>query len=220
MVKCCKPKKRKLLPIIISAVLLSVAAVFLYFRLTVVPIIKTISEDEIRALTVTTMSNSVTEVLGNNPAYLDMVAITYDNDNNISSIKIKSSVVNEIVQKITVESQTNLSKVGKRGIAIPLGSLTGFMSFSGKGPDVNVQIIPVGTVSAKLLSEFTEVGINQTNHRIYLKLNAKVNIILPGANNTVNVATDVPVIDSIIVGKIPQTYLNSTNTQDMMDLIP
>ncbi len=220
MAKCCKRKKRKMLPIILTVALLLVASVFLYLRLAVTPIIKTIAEDEIRALTVTTMSNSVTDVLNDTPTYLDMVAITYDNDNSISSIKIKSSVINEIVQKITVASQTNLSKVGQQGISIPLGSLSGIMFFSGKGPEVNVQVIPVGAVSAQLCSEFTEVGINQTNHRIYLKLSAKVNIILPGANNTVDVITDVPVIDSIIVGKVPQTYLNATNTQDMMDLVP
>lgn len=94
------------------------------------------------------------------------------------------------------------------------------MSLAGKGPDINLKVVPVGSVTAQLCSEFKAAGINQTNHRIYLKLSANVSIIVPGSNNVVNTVTEVMIIDSIIVGKIPDTYLNSTSTQDMMDLIP
>ena len=83
-----------------------------------------------------------------------------------------------------------------------------------------MRVVPVGSVTAKLCSEFKEAGINQTNHRIYLRIGAKISAILPGANNVINTETDVVILESVIIGKIPDTYLNSTSTEDMMDLIP
>lgn len=182
--------------------------------------LKTVSEEEIRALAVTAVNEAVSEVLEQSPSYADMVVIGYDNENNINSIRINSSEVNSIVHKSTIESQERISELGTRGINVPVGSLSGIMFFSGKGPDLNLRVVPVGSVTAKLYSEFKEAGINQTNHRIYLKINAKISAILPGANNVINTETDVMILDSVIVGKIPDTYLHSTSTQDMMDLIP
>ena len=220
MARCVKRKKRKKLPIVIAALLLFAALCFLYVRLTVSPILKTVSAEEIRAITTNAVNEAVLKVLEETPAYADMVVIGYDNENNINSIRVKASVVNALVQKSTMESQERISDIGMQGIDIPLGSLSGIMSLAGKGPDINLKVVPVGSVTAQLCSEFKAAGINQTNHRIYLKLSANVSIIVPGSNNVVNTVTEVMIIDSIIVGKIPDTYLNSTSTQDMMDLIP
>lgn len=220
MAKCKGSKKRKRITIAIFSVALFFVACILYLRLTVAPVLKTVSEEQIRALAVTAVNEAVSEVLEQSPSYADMVVIGYDNENNINSIRINSSEVNSIVHKSTIESQERISELGTRGINVPVGSLSGIMFFSGKGPDLNLRVVPVGSVTAKLYSEFKEAGINQTNHRIYLKINAKISAILPGANNVINTETDVMILDSVIVGKIPDTYLHSTSTQDMMDLIP
>lgn len=220
MYRCVKKRKRKKLPIIIAAVLLFCIAVFIYSRTVVIPVIKTLTENKIKAMAVTTVNKSVMSVLDETPAYVDMVSISYDNENNINGIRLKSAVANTVMQKATLATQNDLSALGQVGVSLPVGSLTGIMFLSGKGYDVNIKVMPVGTVTAKFCSEFTEAGINQTNHRIFLRINAKVSIILPGANNVVETVTDVLLLESVIVGKIPQTYLHATDTQDMMDLIP
>ena len=184
------------------------------------PVLKTVSEDQIRALAVTAVNEAVSEVMEQSPSYTDMVIIGYDNENCINSIRINSTAVNSIVQKSTIESQNRITELGSHGIDVPVGSLSGIMLFSGKGPDLNLRVVPVGSVTAKLCSEFKEAGINQTNHRIYLRIGAKISAILPGANNVINTETDVVILESVIIGKIPDTYLNSTSTEDMMDLIP
>ena len=220
MVKCGRSKKRKRLTIVIISIVFFFAVCILYLRLAVAPVLKTVSEDQIRALAVTAVNEAVSEVMEQSPSYTDMVIIGYDNENCINSIRINSTAVNSIVQKSTIESQNRITELGAQGIDVPVGSLSGIMLFSGKGPDLNLRVVPVGSVTAKLCSEFKEAGINQTNHRIYLRIGAKISAILPGANNVINTETDVVILESIIIGKIPDTYLNSTSTEDMMDLIP
>ncbi len=220
MVKCGRSKKRKRLTIVIISIVFFFAVCILYLRLAVAPVLKTVSEDQIRALAVTAVNEAVSEVMEQSPSYTDMVIIGYDNENCINSIRINSTAVNSIVQKSTLESQNRITELGSHGIDVPVGSLSGIMLFSGKGPDLNLRVVPVGSVTAKLCSEFKEAGINQTNHRIYLRIGAKISAILPGANNVINTETDVVILESVIIGKIPDTYLNSTSTEDMMDLIP
>lgn len=220
MVKCGRSKKRKRLTIVIISIVFIFAVCILYLRLAVAPVLKTVSEDQIRALAVTAVNEAVSEVMEQSPSYTDMVIIGYDNENCINSIRINSTAVNSIVQKSTIESQNRIAELGSHGIDVPVGSLSGIMLFSGKGPDLNLRVVPVGSVTAKLCSEFKEAGINQTNHRIYLRIGAKISAILPGANNVINTETDVVILESVIIGKIPDTYLNSTSTEDMMDLIP
>ena len=220
MVKCGRSKKRKRLTIVIISIVFFFAVCILYLRLAVAPVLKTVSEDQIRALAVTAVNEAVSEVMEQSPSYTDMVIIGYDNENCINSIRINSTAVNSIVQKSTIESQNRITELGSHGIDVPVGSLSGIMLFSGKGPDLNLRVVPVGSVTAKLCSEFKEAGINQTNHRIYLRIGAKISAILTGANNVINTETDVVILESVIIGKIPDTYLNSTSTEDMMDLIP
>ena len=220
MVKYGRSKKRKRLTIVIISIVFFFAVCILYLRLAVAPVLKTVSEDQIRALAVTAVNEAVSEVMEQSPSYTDMVIIGYDNENCINSIRINSTTVNSIVQKSTIESQNRITELGSHGIDVPVGSLSGIMLFSGKGPDLNLRVVPVGSVTAKLCSEFKEAGINQTNHRIYLRIGAKISAILPGANNVINTETDVVILESVIIGKIPDTYLNSTSTEDMMDLIP
>ena len=220
MVKCGRSKKRKRLTIVIISIVFIFAVCILYLRLAVAPVLKTVSEDQIRALAVTAVNEAVSEVMEQSPSYTDMVIIGYDNENCINSIRINSTAVNSIVQKSTIESQNRITELGAQGIDVPVGSLSGIMLFSGKGPDLNLRVVPVGSVTAKLCSEFKEAGINQTNHRIYLRIGAKISAILPGANNVINTETDIVILESVIIGKIPDTYLNSTSTEDMMDLIP
>ena len=220
MVKCGRSKKRKRLTIVIISIVFFFAVCILYLRLAVAPVLKTVSEDQVRALAVTAVNEAVSEVMEQSPSYTDMVIIGYDNENCINSIRINSTAVNSIVQKSTIDSQNRITELGSHGIDVPVGSLSGIMLFSGKGPDLNLRVVPVGSVTAKLCSEFKEAGINQTNHRIYLRIGAKISAILPGANNVINTETDVVILESVIIGKIPDTYLNSTSTEDMMDLIP
>ena len=70
-----------------------------------------------------------------------------------------------------------------------------------------MQIEPMGNINTSYESKFESAGINQTRHKIYLNVVAKIRLRLPLQNQDIEVSTQIPVSDTIIVGKIPNTTL-------------
>ena len=58
-------------------------------------------------------------------------------------------------------------------------------------------------------SEFKSVGINQIKHSIYLNVVADISIVMPSRTQNLEVSTDILVGEFIIVGSIPEVYLQS-----------
>ncbi len=215
-----KSKTRKALRVIVLSMLLIIIVASVYFNGIVVPIVQSVSDEEMRALTVEAVNSAVRTTLNELDGYEKLMKISYDNEGTISSISINSMIINDIMERTTNNVSDSLANMQRYGISIPIGSLSGIMFFAGKGPDINIGVVPVGSVLPELKAEFISVGINQTYHRIYLNLNTNVNIVIPSAHNSIGTVTEVSICENIIVGKIPETYLNSNSLQDMMDLIP
>ena len=212
-------RKRKRLAIAISSIILLFAVIVVYIRFVVTPVVKTVAEEKVRALTVSTVNAAVTSVLEAEPSFVDMVEYGHDANGDLNSIKINATRVNAVMQRSVQKTQTGLSDMISSGVNIPVGSVSGITFLSGKGPNLNVAVIPVGSVDARLRSEFSEIGINQTIHKIYLSLDSTIKIIIPGAGNTIKSSSEVLLVESVIIGKVPDTYLNATTMEDMMDLI-
>ena len=205
--------------IAISSIILLFAVVVVYIRFVVTPVVKTVAEEKVRALTVSTVNAAVTSVLEDEPSFVDMVEYGHDANGDLNSIKINATSVNAVMQRSVQKTQNGLSDMISSGVNIPVGSVSGITFLSGKGPNLNVAVIPVGSVDARLRSEFSEIGINQTIHKIYLSLDSTIKIIIPGAGNTIKSSSEVLLVESVIIGKVPDTYLNATTMEDMMDLI-
>ena len=212
-------RKRKRLAIVISSIILLFAVVVVYIRFVVTPVVKTVAEEKVRALTVSTVNAAVTSVLEAEPSFVDMVEYGHDANGDLNSIKINATRVNAVMQRSVQKTQNGLSDMISSGVNIPVGSVSGITFLSGKGPNLNVAVIPVGSVDARLRSEFSEIGINQTIHKIYLSMDSTIKIIIPGAGNTIKSSSEVLLVESVIIGKVPDTYLNATTMEDMMDLI-
>ena len=212
-------RKRKRLAIAISSIILLFAVVVVYIRFVVTPVVKTVAEEKVRALTVSTVNAAVSSVLEAEPSFVDMVEYGHDANGDLNSIKINATRVNAVMQRSVQKTQNGLSDMISSGVNIPVGSVSGITFLSGKGPNLNVAVIPVGSVEARLRSEFSEIGINQTIHKIYLSLDSTIKIIIPGAGNTIKSSSEVLLVESVIIGKVPDTYLNATTMEDMMDLI-
>lgn len=205
--------------IAISSIILLFAVVVVYIRFVVTPVVKTVAEEKVRALTVSTVNAAVTSVLEAEPSFVDMVEYGHDANGDLNSIKINATRINAVMQRSVQKTQNGLSDMISSGVNIPVGSVSGITFLSGKGPNLNVAVIPVGSVDARLRSEFSEIGINQTIHKIYLSLDSTIKIIIPGAGNTIKSSSEVLLVESVIIGKVPDTYLNATTMEDMMDLI-
>ncbi|MBR4270869.1 MAG: sporulation protein YunB [Clostridia bacterium] len=203
-----------------SVFFLLFVGVLLFFNYYVNPIIIEVSEATIKSLTSKSVNSAVQTVLNNTNVYDELIQINTDNDGNISNFSVKSILINKLGKEIGKTAQQNLEAVGSSGIEIPLGTLTGVPLLVGVGPALNFKVQPIGSFSSTFSSEFISAGINQTNHRIYLNIKALVSLVMPTASRSISTNAQILLCESIIVGKVPDTYLNSSSLDEMMNLIP
>jgi hypothetical protein len=92
---------------------------------------------------------------------------------------------------------------------VPLGSLILPEFLSGKGPDIPVKILAIRNSEASFNSNFTQAGINQTLHQIIMELSVDVTVLVLGETNSFTVISHVVVAETIIVGQVPDTFLQT-----------
>ena len=97
-------------------------------------------------------------------------------------------------------------------IQIPLGSLLDFDLVWGLGPTMKVHAMTVGTVEGEFSSEFSSAGVNQTLHKISLDLEVPLTLMLPGGAVETVCRTSVPVAETVIVGQVPQVFLQNAGS--------
>ena len=210
-------KKTKIFILIIS--ILSI--IFLLFLNFVVnPIIISTSVAKIRSLSQRAVENVVWGVISDTAIYDTLITIVRNDDGKILAINSNSVTINMLALELTQKAQIALAETGARGINIPIGTFSGMPIFTGRGPTINIKMLPIGTIYCKFNSSFQSAGINQTNHRIYLTVHSSVSMILPTASQVIDTETQLLISECILIGEIPSTYLNSTNLDEMMNLIP
>ena len=218
-------KRRKLttkqkIGISFAVFLLFIIGILLYLNYVVNPIIIHMSETKVKSLATKAIGSAVYEIVSQKDVYDELISISKDNEGNVSMIQANSLQINLLTRSLTRLATSNLEQIGEQGIDIPIGTFTGMPIFVGRGPNINIKLLPIGSISSSFSSEFTNAGINQTNHRIYVNISSKVSVVLPTANQTVETSTQVLICENIIIGKVPETYLNSTSLDEMMNLIP
>lgn len=203
-----KRGKRRLLWIALS-VLLAAIALFAYFQRNVTRVLISISEATMRASTTIAVNDAVFYTLSDEIRYDDLVSIQRDESGDILSVAANPLKINKIARDVSSISQSNLKNLSLNGIPIPLGALTGIEALAGLGPSIHFRIIPVSSVACGFSSTFQSVGINQTRHSIYLNVIADISIVMPSKTENFAVTTDILIGESVIVGAVPDAYLQS-----------
>ena len=173
----------------------------------ILPIFDTLCKDKAKSIATIVSNEEATNVMKEH-TYDELFTLEKDKDGNITMIKSNIIAINEIISDVAVKIQNTINQRGRENIEIALGSFTGFKLLSGKGPGVPIKISSIGNVETDLRSEFSEKGINQTLHRVYLQVDCEVSILTPYNSITEKVSNQVLLIENVIVGKIPSTYYN------------
>ena len=221
VIVCGVKKKRhvkRTLLIILFVFILILIAVWIFVAKNVNPVILRVSDERIRAISQDAVSKSVLEVMSTKSDE-SLVSIVRDENNKIQSVEIDADTITSIAQDITIAAQKKINEAGIDGVRIPLGSLSGVTVLTGLGPDVNIKIYLVGSTKTRITSVFSESGINQTLHRVYLDISGSVAVAVPGIPSTIDTETQVLMSEMIIIGEVPPTYLKAVSVGDMLDLI-
>ncbi len=195
--------------IILTLLVFTVAVLLFYFQRNVTRVLVSISEATMRASTTVAVNDAVYYTLSDEMRYSDLVTITRNEAGDIQSFSANPLKINKIARDTASISQSNLKNLSLNGIPVPLGALTGIEALAGLGPSIHFRIIPVSSVSCGFSSTFESVGINQTKHSIYLNVIADISIVMPSSTENFAVTTQILVGESVIVGTVPDTFLQS-----------
>lgn len=209
--KAAKLKRRrkivqKIVTIFTAMVIVALAiALWVYWK-SMTPTILDIAQVQVKAQTTQAVNEAVLSVL-QGVDYADFVTVEKNSQNEVVLITANSNSVNQLARNASIVTQGKINTLFQQAISIPLGTLSGIPLLSQLGPDVNIVIDPVGTVQCSFVSHFETAGINQTLHRIYLNVSSTVDVIIPSSHQVVQIDTPILVCETVIVGKVPDTFL-------------
>ncbi len=187
--------------------LLSAVGIFLFIELRVKSV-----RDELSALEANSVASSAfTAGLDASLAdyklnYSDIVSFTYDGNGNIKSLSTDIITLNTLGNEIGTRTDEYISAVGTYKISLPLSALAGVQLLSGIGPDISFYVTMRGLTSTNFRNEFTEEGVNQTLHQIFLSVTVKTYVIFGGDVEIVEYQTEICIAESVIVGVTPNTF--------------
>ncbi len=214
-----KRRKKKFLLLLLS-ILLALLLLLVFLQRNVTRLLISISEATMRASTTVAVNDAVYYTLSDELRYSDLVTVLRNEAGEIVSFSANPLKINKIARDTASISQSNLKNLSLNGIPVPLGALTGIEALAGLGPNIHFRIIPVSSVSCGFSSLFESVGINQTKHSIYLNVVADISIVMPSRTENFAVTTQILVGESVIVGKVPDTFLQSDIFGKQMQLSP
>ena len=174
----------------------------------ILPTVLELGEIKIKSEAVKVMNEESVNVYSENFKYDDIINIEKDSDGNITMIRANTVKQNYLASQVVLKCDERLSELEDLGVKIPLGYLTNNVMFYNMGPKITVKMQQIGNITTSYESEFESAGINQTRHKIYLNMTATMRVIVPFNSKEVEVTCQIPVSDTIIVGKIPETAIN------------
>ena len=134
----------------------------------------------------------------------------YNTDGKISSLYIDSTKTSKIISSMNL----TLSKLLRDGtieesvkdINMPLGMLVSRALFTTLGPDIKIEVLPVSSYQTDIYTNLVDYGINNSLFELYLKVNIKVETIIPLKTSQIDYNTNLLLSSIVIQGEVPYYY--------------
>ncbi len=201
-------KKKFLAFFILSGVIISVMLFVSYFLEAIRPMMIEVSKNEAKVLANDAINDAVISIFAENLSFEDIYTFEKNGNNDILAVKYNLEKVNLLKSKLSLKIQENIEKTKETRITLPLGTLLGTDILAGMGPKFSVEFMPYGIAQTEFLSEFSDSGINQTRLIINLSVKTSLGLIMPTAKAKIDISQTVPVVQTVIVGDVPESYTN------------
>ena len=158
-----------------------------------------------------TVNDSINKVIGQGVYGFDyFVSLVKDENGDITAITSDMAHINSLSTEI-LNSVISSTENGTIKVNIPVGNLSGLNLLMGKGPNVPVDIIMLTSSRVDFRNDIVSSGINQAKYQLILEVTIDIDVLVPWGTESASTVTEVIVADTVIVGKVPETYLNMEN---------
>lgn len=161
----------------------------------------------------TTINNAIhTEVqaiiLDRAAKAVDFYIQTPEPNGNGNVLAVNTVLVNDICNAAALAISERLSNMEPEPVSVPVGMALGLDTLASIGPRFTFTLSPTGNALVNYESRFEAVGINQVHFEVWLTVVSTIRIINPVQSSTVTVTREVSLVDTVISGLVPETYLN------------
>lgn len=200
---------RIFLRVMILAVL-GAAVAFLVFRSRFRDVIQELAQTQVKNTTSDLTNDAIAKQISDGVIQYDrIVYFEKDLDGRITALKTNIGEINRLKTDILNIINDEILALDTSDIGIPLGSVFLPELFSGKGITIPIRILAIRNSDASFSSSFTQAGINQTLHQLTMEVCVDVTVLVLGQTSSFNVKSEVVIAQTIIVGEVPSTFLNT-----------
>ena len=187
-----------------------IASLFLVFRVKYRDVIRSLAQTQVKNSTSDLTNDAIAkQIAAGDIQYDRIVFFEKDLDGRITALKTNMSEVNRLKTDILNIINDEILALDTSDIGIPIGSLFLPEFFSGKGTAIPVHILSIRNSDANFASRFSQAGINQTLHQLIMEVSVDVAVLVLGQTSSFTIASEVVVAETVIVGEVPQTYLQT-----------
>lgn len=154
------------------------------------------------------IDQTVSEYLKENAVnYNNLCSLEKSQDGKITALTVDSVALNTIKSDLSLMILQRARSLGKCDYNVPIGSLLQSVLLSGRGFNIKVRIVPTGSVASQINNSFIAAGINQTCHRISLRVMLTFSVLAPFTVAGATVEQELPIAETIIFGEVPDAYI-------------
>ena len=215
-------KKKKTYRIKPFFFLLLFLLVFLFVNRQFSFLLESLSEKQLKNSVECVIDRTLEESL---PRYKDLLSriirIRYKEDGTVASLETDTASLAELRTILLLQVLDRIEKENALTVRIPVTSLFG-INFWQSEQTLPVRVHLSRDLHAYFTSEFKEVGINQTLHRVSFHISVGTVLLIPSRTVQLPLGKDYPISETVIVGTVPEAYtrihrLNDDITETEID---
>ena len=200
---------RKIIRMILLLAIIMFASL-MFFRFRYHDAIRQLSETQVRNSTSDLINDAIDQQIeSGNIRYDRIVYFEKDLEGRITALKTNMTEVNRLKTDILNLINDEILALDTSDISIPVGSLIFPEFFSGRGPGIPIQILSIRNSDGSFRSYFSEAGINQTLQQLTMDVIVDVSVLVLGKAESFTISSQVVVAETIIVGQVPNTFLQT-----------
>ena len=175
------------------------------------PMVQSFATYQVKSFATEVIDAAILDYLGQEQmTYESFSTVTRDANSQVTDISLNTVNVNLFKAGITDRINSEMSQIGLQSIKIPLGSLLGTQILQGVGPDITLRVQPSSYATCAVESQFDAAGINQTRHRVVLKISVMLSAIIPGYVTQTELNAGYTLAETVIVGATPDQFTHVT----------
>lgn len=195
--------------ILIALPLLLILAFVIYFRYT--PYVR----EAARVRVVNAASDWLVDAINAElrSGRIDFSHMTYlekDVNGNITAVRTNTAEMNCLKSEIMELLGAEMPELDAQELGVPIGSILLPDYFAGQGVRLPVRVVALSSSDASFQTTFESAGINQSIQRVVLNVRITLTVLSPAGTQEIDVDSDVIVAETIVVGTVPNSYVNLT----------